>query len=170
MTTYATPASIRAALLDLHERILDAPPSVAYVGGALLVRELTAGQRLRAGAAARVDNPDEPDVGLYNARLVQMAVVDPESGTPYADGRTDDSGQPLIDPRTRRPLFSADDLPLLAEARDVPLGAILDTVAELGALAPHHLQARHPAPHGGERDAGAGAAEPGDADGAPAAP
>jgi hypothetical protein len=170
MTTYASPAAIRAALLDLHERTLDSPAIVAYFGGALLVRELTAGQRLRAGAAARVDNPDEPDVGLYNAMLVQMAVVDPASGTPYADGRVGEDGEPLIDPRTRRPLFAADDLPLLAEARDVPLGAILDTVAELGALAPHHLQGGHPAPDGGERDAGAGAPPPGDAAPAPTAP
>lgn len=157
MTAYASREQVRAALFDLHERVLDQPAVVDFFGGAILIRELTAGQRLRALAAARVDNPDEPDVPLYNAMLVQLCVVDPATGTPYADGRVGDDGQPLIDPRTRAPLFRADDLPLLIEARDLPMAAILNTIDDLGALKPRHMFRGDPAADGGERDAGAGA-------------
>ncbi len=168
MTSYASAASIRAALLDIHERELDAPPVVAFFGGAVLVRELTAGQRLRAAAAARADNPDEPDMALFHAMLIQLSVVDPDSGAPYADGRADDDGRPQIDPRTRRPLFTADDLPLLVEARDLPMTVILNAVDDLGALKPRHMFRRGAAPDGGERDAGAGDPAAGDAAGADA--
>lgn len=163
MTTFASVASIRAALLDIHERVLDRPQIIAFFGGAILVREITAGQRLRAAAAARADNPDEPDMPLYNAMLLTLAIVDPASGTPYADGRVDDDGRPLIDPRTRRPLFSADDLPLLLEARDLPATVILSTLDDLGALKPRHMFRGSSAPDSGERDAGAGAEAAGDA-------
>lgn len=170
MTTYADAASIRAALLDIHERTLDTPPIVAFFGGAILVREITAGQRLRATAAALLDNPDEPDTALLHAMLLQMSIVDPASGQPYADGRTGEDGKPLIDPRTRRPLFSADDLPLLLEARNLPATVILNTIDDLGALKPRHMFRGGAPADGGERGPGAGAEAPRDAAQPDAAP
>jgi hypothetical protein len=89
--TYATPEAIRAALLETHERTLSDPATLAVFGGPVLIRELTAGQRLRAAAAARAENPDEPDMALFDAIRLHLCVVDPASGTPYADGRTDAS-------------------------------------------------------------------------------
>jgi len=142
--------AIRSALLTLHERTIDDPRAVAFFGGPVLVRELTAGQRLRATAAARYDNPDEPDVALYNAMVVQLCVVDPASGDPYADGRRDDAGAPLIDPRTRKPVFAPDDLPALIEARDAPIGLLLDAIFDLGALLPRHTFRSDPTPDGAE--------------------
>lgn len=142
--TYA--AAIRAALSETHERLVDTPAVVALFGRPVLVRELTAGQRLRATSAVRADNPDEPDVALFNAMRLQLCVVDPESGQPYADGRTGDDGRPLIDPRTRVPVFTPDDLPMLIEARDVPAALLLDAIDDLGAMRSHSLQGGDPPP------------------------
>lgn len=139
MTTFATAASIRAALLDLHEIVIDEPAVRRHFGGALLIRELTAAQRIMAAAAARADNPDEPDVGLLQAMYVQMAVVDPASGTPYADGRVGDDGQPRIDPRTRAPLFTAEDVAALVGARQAPVALIVEAIENLGQMAGRHL-------------------------------
>lgn len=165
--TYA--AAIRATLFDTHERLVDAEAVLAFFGRPVLVRELTAGQRLRAMAAVRADNPDEPDAALFDAMRLQLCVVDPDSGKAYSDGRTGDDGQPLIDPRTRVPVFTPDDLPLLVEARSVPASILLDAIDELSALHRRSLRAGDPAPDGGERDAGAGVEGSGDRTGAFAA-
>lgn len=149
--------AIRSALLDIHERVLDEPEIVAFFGVPVLIRELTAAQRLRAGAAARADNPDEPDAALYDAMRIQMAVVDPDTGTPYADGRTGDDGKPLIDPRTRATVFRADDLPALMSGRWAPQALLLDAIDALSALRPVHLQRSYPAPDRPERDTGTSA-------------
>jgi hypothetical protein len=166
--TYATPEAIRAALLETHERTLSDPATLAVFGGPVLIRELTAGQRLRAAAAARAENPDEPDMALFDAIRLHLCVVDPASGTPYADGRTDDAGRPLIDPRTRVPIFSGDDVLALAEGRSAVAALLLDAIDDLSALRPVHLQGRHAAPDGGERDARGGRARIGGTPGADA--
>jgi hypothetical protein len=164
--TYATADALRAALLGLHEQTLAADELTApggltigeLFGGALLIRELTARQRLACEAAAVQDNPDEPDNALFRALVIQFGVVDPTTGTADAWGR--------VDPRTRVPLLSPEDAAELVEARAVPLQFIAGRILALSGMRAADHQRRHPGDDPAERDArsvpgqgGAGAIE-----------
>lgn len=150
MTSYLSKSALLAALTSTHERTIEA----SVLGGAILIREFTARQREAANAAAVAENPDDPDNTLYRAMLMQQCIVDPESGTPDATGN--------IDPRTRTPLLTTEDVLNLASSRSGAFGFIWDQLVELAAMGPQSLTFRHPAHDTGERDAGAGAGEPGD--------
>jgi len=156
MTEYLSKAALTAALTGLHEKAYTSP----FLGGTILIREITARQRLQANQAAQAESPDAPDNALYQAMLVQMAVVDPESGTPGPDG--------AIDPRTRRPLFSADEVRNLAESRSIAFSDLVDEITALAALGPQAMFSGSPAPDRPERDARTGDPEPGNETGAPA--
>lgn len=158
MTTFISRQELLAALTGTHETIYE---SDLFGGRAVLIREITGRQRLLANEAATAENPDAPDNALYRAMLIQMAVVDPDSGVRGPDG--------AIDPRTRRPLLTVDDVQSIADGRDRAVEQLIDAIVGLSALKPVHLFRRHPAADGGERDAGAGAAPGGDADRAVAA-
>lgn len=157
---YASRDQILRTLTETHERTLDNPVIQQWFGGAVLIREITAAQRLQAQAAAVADNPDEPDNALYQAMLMQMSIVDPESGRPYADGRTDDAGNPLIDPRTRTPIFTVNDLELLMQARYLVADVLIANITELAALLPRHLKSGDPAHDRTQRGANAGVEAP----------
>lgn len=143
-----------ACLTDVHEKWIR---PMFFGGRDILIREVTARQRLFANQAAFAENPDDADNPLYQAMLIQVSVVDPTTGTPYADGRTDENGQPLIDPRTRKPLLTLDDVKLIADGRDLPTQALLKDITALSALTPVSLFRGNQTPDSGERDAGAGA-------------
>lgn len=142
---YLSKDALLAALTHTHEKTVES----YFLGGKVLIRELTARQRLMAQQAAQADNPEEPDDGFYQAMLIQMCVVDPESGTPDAGGH--------IDPRTRAPLFTVEDVRNLMEARYGAVTALIEEITSLAGLGPAAMFSGNHAADGGERDAGAGA-------------
>lgn len=165
LTNPPTRDEILGLLTDLHE---DVVTPALFGGRAVLIRELTARQRMEANAAATAADPDTPDNALYQAMLIQMSVVDPRSGTPYADGRRDANGEALIDPRTRAPLLTVGDVQAIADGRDLAVTDLVNRIVRLSALGPRAMFRGDLAPDGGERNAGAGAqpahdAAPGDA-------
>lgn len=160
---YADKATLLRAITDLHERTIDGDEATHLFGGAVLIRELTARQRDAANTAALAENPDQPDNDLYRAMLMQQSVIDPATGTPYDPPRYDDDGSLLIDPRTRRPLFSVHDVLLLADGRDKRVSALVDLIMALSALGPAPLFRGGATADGAERDQGAGDQAPGDA-------
>lgn len=162
MPTYADKDTLLRALTDLHEQTLDGEEATRLFGGAILIRELTARQREAANNAALAENPDQPDNDLYRAMLMQQSVVDPNTGTPYDPPRYDDDGSLLIDPRTRRPLFSVAEVQLLADGRDKRVSTLVDLIMALSALGPAALFRGSDAANGGERDPGAGDPTDGD--------
>lgn len=141
-----TKAQLLAALTQTHERKI----TISFLGGEILIRELTARQRLLAQQAAQAENPDEPDNALYQAMLIQMCVVDPDTGVADAMGR--------IDPRTRAPLFSVEDIQNLSDARYAAVSSLIDEITSLAALGPQAMFSGGDAADSRERDAGAGAA------------
>jgi hypothetical protein len=163
MTTYADTATLLRALTQLHEETIDGPFTNLLFGGAVLIREIGARQRQDANEAAIAQDADRPDQTLYRAMLIQQSVVDPESGQPYADGRTDGAGAPLIDPRTRTPLFRLEDVLLIADGRDVATRELADRIAALSALGPAPLFRGDTTADGSERNARAGDPSLGDA-------
>ncbi len=156
--SYLSKAALLSALTHTHEKTVDG----YFIGGTVLIRELTARQRLTAQQAAQAENPDEPDNGLYQAMLIQMCVVDPDSGTVGADGR--------IDPRTRTPLFTVDDVRDLMESRWGAVNALIEEITSLAGLGPQAMFSSDPPADSGERNQGAGTAGPGDAAGEAAGP
>lgn len=156
---YADKATLLRALTQLHERTVESP----MFGGAVLIRELTARQRQNANDAATAQDPEQPDNPLYRAMLIQQSVVDPESGTPYADGRRGPDGDALIDPRTRAMLFTIDEVLVLADGRDQPINDLANTISALSRLGPDAMFSGDSAADGGERDPGAGAEDAGSA-------
>jgi hypothetical protein len=158
MTDLHDPAPTREELLALltetHEQVVTSP---FFGGRRVLIREITARQRLQANAAAQAATPDNPDNALYRAMLVQMSVVNPQSGTPYADGRPGPDGAPLIDPRTRTPLFTIEDVADLADGRDLALDALVTKIAALAGVGPRAMFRRSAPADGAKRDARTGA-------------
>lgn len=145
---YITRADLLAALTETHERTIT--PAL-FGGRSVLIRELTARQRTQATEAANRENPDEPDNTLYRAMLIQMSVVDPESGD-------------AADPRTRTPLLTIDDILNIADGRHDLIIELTNAIVDLSQAAPRHLFRRDPAPDGAQRDAGKGAAAGGGRD------
>ena len=167
MTTPAAPrfadkTTLKRALTHLHEQILDAPFALLLFGGAVLIREISARARLAAQEAANAESADNPDQVLYWAMLIQQSVVDPQSGQPYADGRTGPDGQPLIDPRTRTPLFTVDETLEIASGREVAVRELINRITDLSALGQSAMFSGGAPPDGGERDARTGTPQPGD--------
>jgi len=156
MADYLSKAALLAALTRTHEKEVDG----YFLGGKVLIRELTARQRLIAQQAAQAENPDEPDNGLYQAMLIQMCVVDPESGVNGADGR--------IDPRTRTPLFTIEDVRDLMESRWGAVNALIDEITSLAGLGPAAMFSSDTTPDRPKRGKGARAQGSGDAAGEPA--
>ena len=138
-------AQLLAALTHTHEREIISP----FLGGRVHIRELTARQRMLAQQAAQAENPEEPDNALYQAMLIQMCVVDPETGTADSTGR--------IDPRTRAPMFSVEDIQNLSDARFAAVSSLIDEITSLGGLGPAAMFSSGDAADGSERDAGASA-------------
>jgi hypothetical protein len=147
---YATKDQLLAALTHTHEKEIVSP----FFGGRVLIRELTARQRMLAQQAAQAENPDEPDNALYQAMLIQMCVVDPESGTADGAGR--------IDPRTRAPLFTVEDIRNISDARYAAVSSLIEEITSLAALGPQAMFSSNPPADGSERDAREGAAGSGD--------
>jgi hypothetical protein len=145
MTEFLSKASLLSAIGGLHEKAVSSP----LLGGTVLVRELTARQRLIAREAAARENEDEIDQALYFAMLIQFCVVDPESGTAGPDG--------TVDPATRRPLLTPQEVATLAEGRALVVDLLVGEITSLSALLPVSLQQGDPAPGRGERGAGQGA-------------
>jgi hypothetical protein len=160
---YADKATLLRALTQLHEQTIDDAFTRQLFGGAVLIREITARQRQDANEAAQAQDPEKPDNALYRAMLIQQAVVDPESGQPYADSRRGPDGAILIDPRTRTPLFTLADVVLISDGRDIATNELTTRIASLAALGPQAMFSGDPAPDSGERDQGPGAEAPGDA-------
>lgn len=147
MPDFLTRDDLLACLTNTHEKILT--PEL-FGNRPILIREITARQRFLAQQAAQTDDPDAPDEALYRAMMIQMAVVDPDSGTPGPDGR--------IDPRTRTPLLTIADVESLANGRDVASREVFSEIAALAGLLPAALFRRHPVTDGPQRGAGEGAA------------
>lgn len=150
---YLDKAALLAALTHTHEKIVDAP----FLGGKVLVRELTARQRLLAQQAAHAENPEEPDNAMYQAMLIQMCVVDPDSGIADASGR--------VDPRTRTPLLTVEDVLNIYDARSGAVNGLIEHITSLAGLGPAAMFSGDSQANGSERDAGAGA--PGSGEAAP---
>lgn len=150
MTTYADRETLLRALTQLHEQTIDDAFTRQLFGGAVLIREISARQRQDANEAAIAQDAERPDQTLYRAMLIQQSVVDPESGRPD-------------DPRTRSPMFTLDELLLIADGRDVATRELADRIAALSALGPAPLFRGGDAADGPERDQGAGDQATGDA-------
>lgn len=138
---YITRDDLLAALTETHEKTI-AP--ALFGGASILIRELTARQRTQANEAALRENPDVPDNSLYRAMLIQMSVVDPESGS--AD-----------DPRTRTPLLTIDDVLNIADGRDEMTNTLVSEITSLSLLAPRHLFPSNKPADRPQRDAHEGA-------------
>lgn len=145
---YLDKAALLAALTHTHEKTIES----WFLGGKVLIREITARQRLLAQQAAHTENPDEPDNALYQAMLIQMAVVDPDSGTPS-------------DPRTRVPLFTVEDIRELVDARFGAVNDLVNEITSLAGLGPAAMFSGSDTADSGERDAGA--LSPGSGEAAP---
>lgn len=148
-----TKADLLQRLTDMHERIV-ADPILLGPDVGVLVRELTAEQRVQAQQAAGQEDADNPNEALYRALLMQFCVVDPDSGRPYADGRTNGDGSPRIDPRTRMPLFTADEIIDLMAGRALLVDKLVNEISSLSALRPTDYKSSGPALNGVQRDAG----------------
>lgn len=150
-------AALLTHLTDLHERVVTDP--LLLGDGGVLIRELTAEQRIHAQQAATEDADPEgrPNEALYRALLVAYCVVDPDSGRPYADGRTNADGTPRIDPRTRAPLFSADEVVDLMAGRTLLVDLLVSEITKLSAVGPTALFRGDPRAERVERDARPGA-------------
>lgn len=149
---------LRTRLLDafqgVHERPIDYPQ---WGISGVLLREFVARERQAANEATVLDNADNPDQILYRAMLLQRCITDPSTGVPYTDGRLDAStGQPAIDPRTRKPIFTIDDVTELAEGRSLLFTTLWDDLLEVASMSQGAMFSRRAAPNGGERDQGAG--------------
>ncbi len=158
MADYLSKAALLAALTNTHEKDIYS----TFLGGRVLIRELTARGRLLAQQAAQAENADEPDNGLYQAMLIQMCVVDPATGVADVHGH--------IDPRTRTPLFTVDDVRNLMEARYSAVSTLIDEITSLAGLGPAAMFSGDQAADSPERNAGEGAAESGNATGEAADP
>ena len=149
-------SAILAKLTDFHEETVTS----IWLGGDVLIRELTAYERMSAQEACTyTDDSGAPqfNASYHRGMLLQMMIVDPDSGTPYSDGRIDPrTGQPQIDPRTRRALFTSDEIMALMEGREGPVNDLLDRGMRLSRLLPDSFRGRTDAPNGSERDAGSG--------------
>lgn len=141
MPDFLDRATLLACLTDTHERTVT--PDL-FGKRPILIREITGRQRQMAIQAAQTDDPDNPDDALYRAMLIQMAVVDPDSGTPGPDGR--------IDPRTRTPLLTVADVESIANGRDLATRALSNDIAALAGLLPAALFRGDPAPDRPQRD------------------
>lgn len=154
----------RAALLHSltarHEKVITS----LYLGGEVLIREPSAHERLIALEAAQKEDSEQIDNTLYRALLIQMCVVDPATGVPYADGRIDPATQqPAIDPRTRAPLLTPDDVAALMDARENGVAVLVNEITGMARLLPADFPSSDSAADATERDAGTGV-ETGDAD------
>lgn len=156
MTPFLDKAALLGALTGTHEKAVDVP-----LVGRVLLREIPARIRIVAQQEARRDDPDQVDDALYMALMVGHSLVDPDSGTPGPDGR--------IDPRTRRPLLTPEEILLLADGRDLPMRFLFEEAIALAGVAPGALFRGDTRADPPQRDAGAGAPDrptdaPGDAD------
>lgn len=163
MAQYLDKSAILARLTDFHEETVNSP----WLGGDVLIRELTAGERMSAQEACTyTDESGAPQFnGTYHrGMLLQMMIVDPNTGEPFADGRRDPrTGAIQIDPRTRTPLFTSDEITILIEGREGPVNALIDRGLRLSRLLPDAFRDRAAPPNGSERNAGSGAeVEPAD--------
>jgi hypothetical protein len=154
---------LTAALTAIHEQPLEYP---AWGLTGALLREFTARERQYAQEAVQTEAGEaDPDQILFRAMLMQRCITDPESGRPYADGRTGPDGQVAIDPRTRTPVFTVAEIADLADGRAIVFNRIWDDLLALAAAAPADLFPGDRAVVGAERDAGTGdtgdTAEPG---------
>ena len=150
---------LRTRLLDAFEGVHERPINYPQWGitGALM-REFTARERQAANDAVTLDNSTDPDQILFRAMLLARCITDPESGSPYADGRLDlSTGKVAIDPRTRTPIFTIDDVQVLADGRSTLFNTLWDDLLEVAAMSGGAMFSRNHTPDGGERDQGAGA-------------
>lgn len=122
--SYLSRDALFAALTNTHEKDVYS----SLFGGRVLIREITARQRMLAQQAAQAEDGENPDNALYQAMLVQMSVVNPESGQTDATGR--------IDPRTRTPMFAVADVLSLVNARFGPINQLVEAIQELAGLGP----------------------------------
>lgn len=152
-------SDLRTRLLDafqtIHERPIDYP-QFGVTG--VVLREFTARERQYANEATLLDAPADPDQILFRAMLLQRCMTDPATGTPYADGRLDSAtGEQAIDPRTRKPVFTVDDVTELADSRAALFNTLWEDLLGVAALDSAAMFSRDHAPDGGERNARAGA-------------
>lgn len=143
MSNYLNRSALLSLLADTHEK------TITIGGASLLIREVTARARLLANEAALAENPDKADQVVFDSHIIRYAVVDPESGTAGPDGR--------IDPRTRRPLLTLEDVETLCDGRSVVRAELLNAIWSLGSASQAATFRGDPAADGAERDAGAGA-------------
>ncbi len=139
-------------MTSLHERFV----SSAYLDGIVLVRELTAVEDDMATEAALVPAavegaPPTIDTELLNTIHLQMMLVTPGTGEPYADGRRHPlTGDVLIDPRTRTPLLSYEEARAAINGRRGDVSEVLDAGRHLSLILPLDFHSRSATSDGGE--------------------
>jgi hypothetical protein len=153
MTQYLSKAALKHALLDLHETTVDSP----LLGGAVLVREPTALEKTGAVEASRGEDADAPvDEVIARAFILQRCILDPETGEADSAGR--------IDPRTRAPLFTPDEVNDLIHTRERAMSLLYLAIAQLGAMLPDAFRDGNQATDDAGADPGAGVSEDAPAD------
>lgn len=151
---YLSKDEIKQRLFDFHETTV----ASVWLGGAVLLRELTAGQRLMVNDAAQNEDGAAPNNAFYRAALLQLMLVDPTSGQPYTDGRVHpETGQPLIDPRTRTPYFTSDELAELMDGREGAIDELLSHGLRLSRLLPTDFRNGTASADAAQHDQGSGA-------------
>lgn len=136
----------RDALLDSLSPREAVEPSAVF-GGELLLRELTRLQHRSLLAVANA-RPEMQRADAWNAGIFAAGVMSPTSGDPYPDNRRDAAGNLLVDPTTRRPMFTADEvlaLPNRSAVFDEVL-RVAQRILDLSEVGPDALKSGDPAP------------------------
>ena len=109
-------------------------------------------EKTSAVEASRGEDADAPaDETIARAFILQRCILDPESGEADSTGR--------IDPRTRRPLFSPEEVNDLINTREVPMNLIYQAIARLGAMFPDAFRGGDQTTDDAGADTGASASE-----------
>lgn len=145
-------------ITTLHEQTLRSH----YLDGEVTIRELTALERMaiREGAEteAPIDGaPPSVDSEIISAMELQLMLVQPGTGEPYADGRRHPlTNELLIDPRTREPIFTFDEARAAINGREGAVNELLGSGRRLSLLRPLDFRSRGHATDSSERDEGSG--------------
>lgn len=115
------------------ESLITVEEDIDMLGGTVLIRELSAQQKMDSLEAAKDADTKQFNTALHNCIVMQMCV---------------------LDPGTKELLLSADDIPVLLSGRAGPVERIAARAWALSEAAPDHLKSGDSGPDERQQDAG----------------